>query len=48
MHGGHVSLQSELKKGSRFSVFIPFGFEEYPVKKVIKNRLGGLPWRIKK
>jgi two-component system, OmpR family, phosphate regulon sensor histidine kinase PhoR len=33
MHGGHIGLQSELKKGSRFSVFIPFGFEEYPVKK---------------
>ncbi len=25
-HGGYVSLESELKKGSRFSVFIPFGF----------------------
>jgi two-component system, OmpR family, phosphate regulon sensor histidine kinase PhoR len=33
MHGGQVSLQSEIKKGSRFSVFIPFGFEDYPVKK---------------
>jgi two-component system, OmpR family, phosphate regulon sensor histidine kinase PhoR len=40
LHGGHISLQSELKKGSRFSVFIPFGFEEFPVKNH-KNRLGG-------
>lgn len=29
LHGGNISLQSELKKGSRFSVFIPFGFDEY-------------------
>ncbi len=27
LHGGYVKLQSELKKGSRFSVFIPFGFD---------------------
>lgn len=26
LHGGYVKLQSELKKGSTFSVFIPFGF----------------------
>lgn len=26
MHGGHISVQSELKKGSVFSVFLPFGF----------------------
>ncbi len=29
LHGGNINLQSELKKGSRFSVFIPFGFDEY-------------------
>lgn len=28
-HGGYISLESELKKGSRFSVFIPFGFNDY-------------------
>ena len=28
-HGGYISLESELKKGSRFSVFIPFGFDDY-------------------
>jgi len=33
LHGGHVSLQSELKRGSRFSVFIPYGVGEYIVKK---------------
>lgn len=27
MHGGHVKLSSELKKGSTFTVFIPFGFQ---------------------
>ncbi len=26
-HGGHVSLESEPNKGSRFSVFIPFGYD---------------------
>ncbi len=25
-HGGYVTLESEPKKGSRFSIFIPFGF----------------------
>jgi two-component system, OmpR family, phosphate regulon sensor histidine kinase PhoR len=29
LHGGYVSLESELKKGSRFSIFIPFGFNNY-------------------
>ena len=33
LHGGHVGLQSELKKGSRFSVFFPYGIGEYPIKK---------------
>jgi two-component system, OmpR family, phosphate regulon sensor histidine kinase PhoR len=28
-HGGYVALESEPKKGSRFSVFIPFGFNGY-------------------
>jgi len=28
-HGGYVSLESELRKGSRFSIFIPFGFNGY-------------------
>jgi two-component system phosphate regulon sensor histidine kinase PhoR len=28
-HGGYISLESELKKGSRFSVFIPFGFDDH-------------------
>ena len=28
LHGGDIKLQSELKKGSRFSVFVPFGFDE--------------------
>lgn len=28
-HGGYISLESELKKGSRFSIFIPFGFNGY-------------------
>lgn len=28
-HGGYVSLESELKKGSRFSIFIPFGFNNF-------------------
>jgi len=28
-HGGYISLESELKKGSRFSVFLPFGFNGY-------------------
>ncbi len=29
LHGGYIKLQSELKKGSCFTVFIPFGFDEY-------------------
>jgi len=29
-HGGWVKVQSEPKKGSRFSVFIPFGLNGYP------------------
>ncbi len=32
-HGGWVSVNSELKKGSRFSLFIPFGFEEKQLHK---------------
>ncbi|MFN3556322.1 MAG: sensor histidine kinase [Bacteroidales bacterium] len=28
LHGGHISLQSELKKGSKFSVFMPFGYDD--------------------
>ena len=28
-HGGYIALESEPKKGSRFSVFIPFGFNGY-------------------
>ncbi|MFO7977784.1 MAG: HAMP domain-containing sensor histidine kinase [Bacteroidales bacterium] len=28
-HGGYVSLESELKKGSKFTIFIPFGFNSY-------------------
>lgn len=28
LHGGTINLQSELKKGSRFSVFVPFGYDE--------------------
>lgn len=28
-HSGYVALESEPKKGSRFSVFIPFGFNGY-------------------
>ncbi|TVQ12855.1 MAG: sensor histidine kinase [Bacteroidetes bacterium] len=27
LHGGHINLESEIRKGSTFSVFIPFGFE---------------------
>lgn len=27
LHGGYIRLQSEPKKGSKFSVFVPFGFE---------------------
>ncbi len=27
LHGGYINLESEIKKGSTFSVFIPFGFE---------------------
>jgi len=27
-HGGQVAIQSELKKGSRFSVTIPIGFNQ--------------------
>jgi two-component system phosphate regulon sensor histidine kinase PhoR len=27
MHGGYIKLESELKKGSVFSIFVPFGFE---------------------
>ncbi len=26
-HGGNISLESEIKKGSRFTVFIPFGYD---------------------
>ncbi len=33
LHGGYIRLQSELKKGSRFSVFIPFGYNDYPSAK---------------
>jgi two-component system, OmpR family, phosphate regulon sensor histidine kinase PhoR len=28
-HGGYVSLESELKKGSKFTIFVPFGFNNY-------------------
>jgi two-component system, OmpR family, phosphate regulon sensor histidine kinase PhoR len=27
LHGGYIKLESELKKGSTFTVFVPFGFE---------------------
>ncbi len=27
MHGGYINLESEIRKGSTFSIFIPFGFE---------------------
>jgi two-component system, OmpR family, phosphate regulon sensor histidine kinase PhoR len=27
LHGGYIRLESELKKGSIFSVFVPFGFD---------------------
>lgn len=27
LHGGTINLESELKKGSTFSIFVPFGFE---------------------
>ncbi len=27
LHGGYIKLDSEVKKGSTFSVFVPFGFE---------------------
>jgi two-component system, OmpR family, phosphate regulon sensor histidine kinase PhoR len=27
LHGGYIKLESEVKKGSVFSVFVPFGFE---------------------
>ncbi|MBW6477795.1 MAG: HAMP domain-containing histidine kinase [Bacteroidales bacterium] len=29
LHGGYIKLQSELKKGSCFTIFVPFGFDEY-------------------
>lgn len=33
LHGGYIRLVSELKKGSTFTVFVPFGFDKYPSKK---------------
>jgi two-component system, OmpR family, phosphate regulon sensor histidine kinase PhoR len=27
LHGGYIRLESEIKKGSVFTVFVPFGFE---------------------
>jgi two-component system, OmpR family, phosphate regulon sensor histidine kinase PhoR len=27
-HGGWVTVNSELKKGSQFTIFIPFGFND--------------------
>ncbi len=37
MHEGNIKLQSEFKKGSRFSIFIPYGFEDYTAKKYLKK-----------
>ncbi len=39
MHGGEISIQSELKKGSTFKVKIPFGSGHLPAEKVIKKEV---------